>query len=368
MTTETAPLPADDEMWTAVETRTPIPGRAFFLGVRTTKIYCRPGCPARIPMRKNVLFFPTPDAAEAAGFRACLRCRPRDPSRGEQDAALMRRACRYIECAFEETGVMPSAASLAVALDVSRARLMRAFASGGMTPYQYMETLRVRRLKDALAAGRSATAAVYDAGYSSSSRVYEHANRWLGMTPATYARGGAGARIAYTVAESSLGRVLIAGTKTGVCRIAFGASERQLAASLHDEFPAADVERDDAALGAWARELLRRIDGAVPAAEIPLDIRATAFQWQVWEELRRIPRGATRSYSEVAAAIGQPKAARAVARACHDNPAAIAIPCHRVNGKDGSLTGYRYGIERKRALQARERDRPATASRRARAG
>lgn len=355
VTLDPEPPLTDDQMWAAVSTRTPLPGQPFFLGVRTTRIYCRPGCPARLPMRKNVLFFATPAAAEAAGFRACLRCRPRHASRSEQDAALMRRACRYIECAADETGVMPTAASLAEALGVSRARLVRAFAAGGMTPYQYIESVRVRRLKDALASGQSATAAVYDAGYSSSSRVYEHASRVLGMTPATYARGGAGAQIAYTVAESSLGRVLIAGTKQGVCRVAFGGSDTQLDESLRAEFPAADVFRDDAALGAWARELMRRIDGAPPALDLPLDIRATAFQWQVWEELRRIPRGATRSYSDVAGAIGKPTAARAVARACHDNPTAIAIPCHRVNGKDGSLTGYRYGLERKRALQQRER-------------
>ncbi|MDE3095281.1 MAG: methylated-DNA--[protein]-cysteine S-methyltransferase [Chloroflexota bacterium] len=347
---------SDDEMWAAVAARRPVACRAFFLGVRTTRIYCRPGCPARLPMRKNVVFFATADAAERAGFRACLRCHPRGPSRADEQAALVQRACRYAECAAEETEVTPTAASLAQALGVSGARLRSAFAAcAGMTPRHYIESLRVRRLKAALAGGRPATAAVYDAGYASSSRVYEHAAHRLGMTPATYARGGRGARIAYTVADSSLGRVLIAGTERGICRVSFGAGDDQLDAALRAEFPAADVRRDDIALGGWAREVLRRIDGMAPSADLPLDIRATAFQWRVWEELRRIPRGATRSYSDVAAAIGQPAAVRAVARACATNPAAIAIPCHRVNGKNGSLTGYRYGIARKRALQERER-------------
>ena len=356
MTTKPQAGLSDDEMWAAVETRRPETGRPFFLGVRTTRVYCRPGCPARLPKRSNVVFFATADDAERAGFRACLRCRPRDPGRADEHTALVQRACRFAECAAEETEVTPTAAALAQALGVSSARLRRAFsACTGMTPHHYIESLRVRRLKAALAAGRSATSAVYDAGYTSSSRVYEHAARRLGMTPATYARGGRGARIAYTVADSSLGRVLIAGTERGICRVSFGDADDQLAAGLRAEFPAADLRRDDIALGGWARELLRRIDCMAPSIDLPLDIRATAFQWRVWEELRRIPRGATRSYSDVAAAIGNPAAVRAVARACATNPAAVAIPCHRVNGKDGSLTGYRYGVERKRALQERER-------------
>ncbi len=354
---ESALLPADDVLYEAIAARAPIAGVTFFVAVRTTGIYCRPGCPARTPMRKNVCFFASQDEAEAAGFRACLRCRPRDPSRADADADLVRRACRYVECAADETEIVPSATSLALALDVSTGRLRGAFAAAaGMTPQQYIESVRVQRLKSALADGQSATAAVYDAGYTSSSRVYEHAARRLGMTPATYARGGRGATIAYTIVESSLGRVLIAGTARGICRVAFGGDDGQLGDALRSEFPAADVGRDDDALGDWAREVLQRIEGRAPSGELPLDIRATAFQWRVWEELRRIPRGATRSYSEVGQLIGNPAAVRAVAKACADNHAAIVIPCHRVNGKDGSLTGYRYGIERKRALQERERE------------
>jgi AraC family transcriptional regulator of adaptative response/methylated-DNA-[protein]-cysteine methyltransferase len=361
-------LPADDDvLYAAIAARKPIDGLTFFVAVRTTRIYCRPGCPARTPMRKNVQFFATQDEAEAAGFRACLRCRPRDPSRADADADLVRRACRYVECAAEETEIVPNAASLAMALDVSTARLRCAFAAAAaMTPQQYIESVRVQRLKSALAGGRNATAAVYDAGYTSSSRVYEHAARRLGMTPATYARGGRGASIAYTIAESSLGLVLVAGTSRGICRIAFGGDPLQLADALHQEFPAAEVARDDDTLGAWAREVLQQIEGRAPSSELPLDIRATAFQWRVWEELRRIPRGQTRSYSEVAELIGNPAAVRAVAKACADNRAAIVIPCHRVNGKDGSLTGYRYGVERKRALQERERaESPTTTGARA---
>ena len=354
---ELAPVPTEDEMYEAIAARRPIPGVTFFVAVRTTGIYCRPGCPARTPLRKNVTFFASPEEAERAGFRACLRCRPREASRTDADAELVRRACRYVECAADETDVMPTAGSLAEAMDVSASRLRAAFMqSAGMTPRQYIESVRVGRLKTALAGGKPATAAVYEAGFSSSSRVYEHAARRLGMTPATYARGGRGARIAYTVVESSLGRVLIAGTERGICRVAFGAEDVHLERALHEEFPAAsELRRDDDALGAWAREVLDRIEGCPASVELPLDIRATAFQWRVWEELRRIPRGATRSYSEVAERIGNPAAVRAVANACAGNRVAVVIPCHRVNGKDGSLTGYRYGIERKRALQQRER-------------
>ncbi|HEX5478331.1 MAG TPA: bifunctional DNA-binding transcriptional regulator/O6-methylguanine-DNA methyltransferase Ada [Dehalococcoidia bacterium] len=357
------PVPTEDEMYEAIAARRTIAGVTFFVAVRTTGIYCRPGCPARTPFRKNVTFFASPEEAERAGFRACLRCKPREASRTDADAELVRRACRYVECAADETDVMPTAASLAEAMAVGAARLRAAFVqSAGMTPRQYIESVRVSRLKTALAGGKPATAAVYEAGFSSSSRVYEHASRRLGMTPATYARGGRGASIAYTVVDSSLGRVLIAGTARGICRVAFGAEDAHLERALHDEFPAAmELRRDDDALGAWAQEVLDRIEGRPASVDLPLDIRATAFQWRVWEELRRIPRGATRSYSEVAERIGNPAAIRAVANACAGNRVAVVIPCHRVNGKDGTLTGYRYGLDRKQALQQRERT-PAAAA------
>ena len=356
----------DDARWTAVLARSVEHDGQFVTAVRSTGIYCRPSCPARHPYRRNVTFFATPAEARASGFRACLRCHPDETSPGHADLELVRRACRFTECAADETDVTPTLESLAHSMRVTPSRLRRAFArTAGVSPQQYLESVRLQRLKSSLANGSSVTSAIYEAGYRSSSRVYEHASKRLGMTPATYARKGRGVSMSFAIASSSIGRVLVAATSKGLCRVAIGGPDKELERILVSEFADAEIARDDDGLGVIVEEILRRIDGRAPAAELPLDIRATAFQWRVWQELQRIPVGETRSYAEIARSIGAPPAARAVARACALNPVPIAVPCHRVVHSDGDITGYRWGTERKRALLEREHEAtepPATAT------
>jgi AraC family transcriptional regulator of adaptative response/methylated-DNA-[protein]-cysteine methyltransferase len=345
----------DESRWAAVAARSFEHDGMFVTAVTSTGIYCRPSCPARHPKRENVTFFRAPEDAAAAGFRACLRCHPDETSPSAADLDLVRRACRYTECAADETDVTPTLESLALSMHVTPTRLRRAFTrTAGVSPQQYLESVRLQRLKSSLSRGSSVTTAIYEAGYRSSSRVYEHASRRLGMTPATYAKRGRGARISYAIASSSLGRVLVGSTDKGLCRIAIGGPDEQLERLLASEYAEAEIVRDDERLGAVVEEILRRIEGYAPAAELPLDIQATAFQWRVWQELQRIPRGDTRSYAEIARSIGSPPAARAVGRACATNPVPIVVPCHRVNGSDGELHGFRWGLARKRELQERE--------------
>lgn len=320
---------------------------AFVYAVRSTGIYCRPSCASRRPGRALVTFFPIPEAAERAGFRACRRCRPAEANSPDPAVALVREACRAIESGHKSLGTRPH-------------QLARAFKRVlGITPGQYRDAHRVARLKQELKRRPHVSPAVYEAGYGSSSRVYERAHAQLGMTPAGYARGGAGLDIAYVVVPCALGRLLVAATPRGVCRIGLGDDAAALEADLAAEFPAARIRRDRAAGGSlerWIKAILQYLDGREPHLELPLDIRATAFQRRVWQELQRIPYGETRSYTDVARRIGQPKATRAVARACATNPAALVIPCHRVVRENGDLGGYRWGLERKRALLERERD------------
>lgn len=270
-----------------------------------------------------------------------------------------RRAAAYIEgrVAAEAEGPV-TLDELADHCGVSPWHLQRQFKTVlGVSPRQYDDALRVRRLKHGLRSGDGVAAATFDAGFGSSSRVYERSDAALGMTPANYARGGRGMEIGYAVAPCRLGMILVAATARGLCRVQLGADEDDLVTALEDEFPeAAAIERDDDALGSYVRELVRRMSGWAPRTELPLDIQATAFQRRVWEELKSIPRGETRSYREIAQAIGQPKAARAVGQACASNPVALAIPCHRALRNDGSLGGYAWGIERKQALISAERD------------
>jgi AraC family transcriptional regulator of adaptative response/methylated-DNA-[protein]-cysteine methyltransferase len=345
----------DDARWAAVTARSHEHDGMFVTAVRSTGIYCRPSCPARHPKRENVTFFRAPQDAATAGYRACLRCHPDETSPSAADLDLVRRACRYTECAADETDVTPTLESLALSMHVTPSRLRRAFSrTAGVSPQQYLESVRLQRLKSSLSRGSSVTSAIYEAGYRSSSRVYEHASRRLGMTPATYAKRGRGVRISYAIASSSIGRVLVASTDKGLCRVAIGGPDEQLERLLLSEYAEAEIGRDDERLGAVVAEILRRIEGYAPAAELPLDIQATAFQWRVWQELQRIPFGDTRSYAEIARSIGSPPAARAVGRACATNPVPIVIPCHRVNGSDGKMHGFRWGLARKRELQERE--------------
>ena len=342
----------DEDRWQAVAGRDARFDGDFVFAVASTGIYCRPSCPSRRPRRRNVSFYGVPEAAEHAGYRACLRCRPRDAATRDARIEAVRSVCRYIE---EYGGGPPTLAALGAHVNLSPHHLQRSFkAVIGVTPRQYYDARRLDRLKGLLRDGDAVTGALYEAGYGSSSRLYEKAPAQLGMTPATYRRGGEGARIGYTIAASPLDRLLVGATARGVCALYLGGDDGALEAALGAEYPAADIARDDAGLGPWVDAVLAHLEGRAPDLDLPLDVRATAFQRQVWEALRAIPYGETRSYGEVARAIGRPTAARAVARACATNRVSVVVPCHRVVRGDGGLGGYRWGIERKKALLAKE--------------
>lgn len=345
--------PDSEAYWRAVQDRDrSFDGRVFF-GVRSTGIYCRPSCPARRPRREQVVFFRIPEAAERAGFRSCLRCRPRNAAISDPQVEMVRRACLYIE---GHVGEAPTLDDLSSHTGVSPYHLQRVFKRiTGITPRQYAEATRLDQFKNGVKKGATVTEAMYDAGYGSSSRLYESAPARLGMTPADYRRGGKGVRIRYTISDCSLGRLLVAGTEKGVCSVRLGDSDKELEAHLASEYPAADVTRDEESLSSWVEQLVSHLNGERPHLDLPLDVQATAFQWSVWEKLREIPYGSTRSYSEVAQSMGRPTATRAVARACATNPVALMIPCHRVVREDKSLGGYRWGIERKKTLLEQER-------------
>jgi len=332
------------ERWQAVLARDRQFDGAFVYAVRSTGIYCRPSCASRRPRRTQVSFFPIPEAAEREGFRACQRCHPSAANGGDPAVALVREACRAIAAGEPLRG--------------DTRRLARAFKRVlGITPRAYAEARRVTRFKQELKRRKHVSPALYEAGYSSTSRVYEHAHEQLGMTPATYARGGAGVEIVFVTVATSLGRLLVAATERGVCRVMLGDTAATLEADLRREFDAASVRQDKGGtLEGFVDAMLSYLEGREPHLELPLDIRATAFQRRVWQELQRIPFGETRTYTQVAKAIGEPKATRAVARACATNPVALVIPCHRVVREDGDLGGYRWGVERKKALLEKERD------------
>jgi AraC family transcriptional regulator, regulatory protein of adaptative response / methylated-DNA-[protein]-cysteine methyltransferase len=332
------------ERWQAVMARDRRFDGAFVYAVRSTGIYCRPSCASRRPRRTQVTFFPIPEAAEREGFRACRRCHPAAANGSDPIVALVRDACRAIAAGEPPRGDMR--------------RLARAFKRVlGITPRAYAEARRVTRFKHELKRRKQVSPALYEAGYSSSSRVYERTDARLGMTPARYARGGAGVGIAYVTVPTSLGRLLVAATERGVCRVALGDNAGALEQDLFAEFPAARIVEDKSGkLRGWVTPILAYLDGHEPDLNLPLDIRATAFQRRVWQELQRIPFGQTRTYAEIAKRIGQPTAARAVARACATNPVALVIPCHRVVQAGGALGGYRWGAGRKQALLEKERD------------
>jgi AraC family transcriptional regulator of adaptative response/methylated-DNA-[protein]-cysteine methyltransferase len=339
--------PNDDQRWNAVLTRDSGLDGEFFFAVATTGVYCRPSCPARRPRRENVTFFSRPEEAEKAGFRACLRCRPRSFS-GNPQSDSAKAICRYIEQHLDEPITLER---LGKVFRQSPFHLQRRFkAALGITPREYADSCRLRLLKRNLQAGDNVTRAMYDAGYGSSSRLYEKTASQLGMTPDKYRRGAIAATVRYACADSPLGRMLIAATDKGVCSIQFARSDGELIEGLKREFPFAVRKPDGGGLQAWVEALLAKMTGSELNAALPLDIRATAFQRRVWTYLQSIPFGATRSYSQVAKAIGQPTASRAVARACATNPVAVAIPCHRVVREDGSISGYRWGVERKKTL------------------
>jgi len=342
--------------WQAVLDRDGALDGTFVFGVSSTGIFCRPSCPAKRPRPQNVTFFDHALQAEQAGYRACLRCRPKAVD-GNPQSALVRAVCRYIEQHIaDQHEDRLTLSRLAKEFRRSSFHLQRTFKSVlGVSPKAYMDAVRLRQVKQNLQAGHSVTTALYAAGYGSSSRLYERTATQLGMTPEKYRRGAVAAVVRYTIASSPLGRMLIAATDKGICAIQFADSDHQLQQGLIREFPFAVRRRDDASMSEWRENLARLIQGQETNPSLPLDIRATAFQRRVWEALQRIPRGETRSYSAVAKKIGMPKATRAVARACATNPVAVAIPCHRVVRQDGELGGYRWGIERKEQLLAMEK-------------
>ena len=337
----------DESRWHAVLNRDAARDGEFVFAVTSTGVYCRPSCAARRPRRENVQFFPIPEAAERAGYRACLRCRPRSLS-GNAELKMVREICRYIELHLDEPVTLER---LGNEFRQSPFHLQRKFkAVLGITPREYADSCRLKTLKRNLQAGDSVTRAMYDAGYGSSSRLYERTASQLGMTPDRYRRGAIAATIRYTCADSPLGRILIAATEKGICSIQFGKSDGELLEGLKREFPFAVRKQDEGGLHSWLSQLLKHMRGKNLDSSLPLDIRSTAFQRQVWTYLQSIPFGETKSYSEVAKAIGHAKACRAVARACATNPVAVAIPCHRVVREDGSMGGFRWGLDRKKAL------------------
>jgi AraC family transcriptional regulator of adaptative response/methylated-DNA-[protein]-cysteine methyltransferase len=339
----------NENHWQQVMARDARQDGRFVFAVRTTGVYCRPSCPSRRPRRDSVEFFPDPREAERAGYRACLRCKPTEIS---AQAQYVLRARQLLDNA---EGVV-TLAQLCKRVGLSPFHLQRLFKRAtGLSPREYQSARRMQQVKTELRKAGDVTTALYEAGFSSPSRLYEKSSQQLGMTPGAYRRGGAGATITFAIAPTSLGRMLIAATERGLCVVRFGESMTELERDLRKEFHAATLHRDDAAMSRYIEPLVASLGGEKTTIDLPLDVRATAFQQKVWETLQRIPRGETRSYTEVARAIGDPKAVRAVARACASNPVALAVPCHRVVRSDGDLAGYRWGIERKKKLLEGER-------------
>lgn len=324
----------------------------FFLAVRTTGIYCRPSCPARTPKRENVVFFKLPELARQAGFRPCKRCHPDALTSDDPQLELVRAVCHYIDQHANEPLTLQT---LSQQFNFSPSYLQRTFKSYvGISPLEYTEACRIDQLKHALRNGVPVTDAIYEAGFGSSSRVYEKAAPQLGMTPRRYQRNGAGIQIQFAVVPCALGQLLVATTERGVCAIKLGDDGNELERLLFTEFSAAQIRRDNQVHQEWVQAILDFIAGREPHLDLPLDVRATAFQKQVWQALQRIPYGQTRTYTDIAREIGHPGAVRAVANACGANPAALIVPCHRVVRSDGSLGGYHWGIERKRQLLTQE--------------
>jgi AraC family transcriptional regulator of adaptative response/methylated-DNA-[protein]-cysteine methyltransferase len=345
------PIPqrTEERYWQAATARDRRADGTFVLAVRSTRIYCRPSCPARRPLRRNVIFFRTQQEAETQGFRACLRCRPNELA---GSIALVQHATKLLAAGSEDPLRL---AGVAEKLRTSPATLRRAFAQvTGLTPRDLAEALRIDRFKSMLRGGRSITDALYETGYGSASRVYERSNAQLGMTPAAYRKGGLGMKITYTIAKSPLGKVLVGATEKGVSAVYLGDDNAKLIAALREEYPRAEIAAAGESYGRWVQEIVGRIEGRQPQVEVPLDLQATAFQRRVWQELQKIPRGTTRTYSQVARAVGNPRAVRAVARACAMNPVSVVVPCHRVIREDGKLAGYRWGLGRKEELLAQE--------------
>jgi AraC family transcriptional regulator of adaptative response/methylated-DNA-[protein]-cysteine methyltransferase len=341
----------DDARWQAVVSHDKRADGQFYYSVRTTGVYCRPSCAARLARRENVRFHATPQEAEAAGFRPCKRCRPNAAALAEEHAAAVARACRLIETAEE----MPDLDALARAAHMSRFHFHRIFKRmTGLTPRAYAAAKRAGRVREALPRRRTVTEAIYDAGFNSSGRFYAASNGRLGMTPSRFRAGGDGAEIRFAIGECSLGAILVAATEKGVCAISLGEDPRALLRDLEDRFPNATLVGGDTAFEGLVAKVVGLVEAPAIGLDLPLDLRGTAFQERVWRALREIPPGTTATYRDIARRLGMPQAVRAVGRACAANALAVAIPCHRVVRTDGSLSGYRWGIARKQALIERE--------------
>jgi AraC family transcriptional regulator of adaptative response/methylated-DNA-[protein]-cysteine methyltransferase len=345
-----------EQAWDAVLQRDPAADGRFYYAVTTTGVYCRPSCPSKRPRRENVLFFDSVRSAEAAGYRACRRC----GMESERIAAeRIERACRTIE----EAEQAPSLDRLAAGARLTRHHFLRVFTKAlGMTPGAYYRWQQRRRLEQGLSRGDSVDSAIYGAGYGSPSRVYGRAAELLGMTPSVYRQGAPRQSLRYGFTETEFGLLAVAATQHGICAIEFGRNRRQLASLLKDRFPKAELIESDPQLDAWISKVAAHVAQPAQPLSLPLDVRGTAFQKRVWDALQKVPAGSTVSYTQLAQALGQPKAVRAVAQACARNPAAVLIPCHRAVGADGSLRGYRWGRSRKSRLLAKEKKATSSAS------
>jgi len=348
---KTATKAEKDRRWQSILTRDKEADGSFFYSVKTTGVYCRPSCAARLARPENVAFHETIEHAQAAGFRPCKRCKPDGVSLTEQHKKVIEDVCRFIESSEEE----PSLQELANRATMSTYHLHRLFKSiTGLTPKAYAQAHRAKRMRDELARGGSVTEAMFEAGFNSSSRFYEKTNSVLGMTPTDFRKGGAQVEIRFAVAECSLGSILVAQSDRGICAILLGDDPDELARDMQDRFPNANFRGGDRDFEKLVAKVVRFVETPGIGLDLPLDVRGTAFQQRVWQALRKVPAGKTVSYSELALLIGSPKAVRAVAGACAANKLAVAVPCHRVVRNDGDISGYRWGVERKRALLKRE--------------
>jgi AraC family transcriptional regulator of adaptative response/methylated-DNA-[protein]-cysteine methyltransferase len=345
------PFSDDESRWQSLVDRNPAADGEFVYSVKSTGVYCRPTCPSRLALRENIRFHATCEEAEAAGFRACKRCKPAGESIAEHQSSIVARACRIIE----ESGEIPNLDDLARSVGMSSYHFHRVFkAQTGLTPRGYAVAHRTRRVRDELTRRETVTEAIYGAGFNSNSRFYESSDEVLGMTPRTFRDGGTGTTIRFAIGESWLGPILVASSEKGVCAILLGEDPEELVRDLQDRFPKAELIGGDEDFEQLVARVVGFVENPSSGLDLPLDIRGTAFQQRVWEALRQIPAGSTASYAEIAKRIGQPKSVRAVAQACGANHLAVAVPCHRVVRTDGALSGYRWGVERKARLLRRE--------------
>jgi AraC family transcriptional regulator of adaptative response/methylated-DNA-[protein]-cysteine methyltransferase len=340
-------LRTEDEKWRAVLARNGNFDGTFVFAVRSTGIYCKPSCAARRPNRAQVVFFSGPDVAELSGFRPCRRCRPRDLGASPK-AVLIARVCKHIEANLDTKLTL---STLSAQAGISPYHFQRIFKQVvGISPRQYVEARRMSKMKRSLRNGQTVEKALYGAGFSSRSRLYEKVPNQIGVNPGTLRRGGVGLSIEYTIVGCSLGRLLLGATARGICAVCMGDSDAAVEAALTDDYPSADIRRNDKRMRRWVNTLKNYLGGQEFDLNLPVDVRATAFQWRVWSEIKSVPYGNTTTYSKIANALGEPNAARAVARVCATNPVSLVIPCHRVVGEDGGLHGYRWGKKRKQAL------------------